>query len=886
MSRDRYFEQRRVSRYKRRLVHGGTTFLILDRAALLPDDLSLRAPSSDIEEIMRLWTADADWSTSDLLDALDAVDPHAEYRFRPRSARALREVLFPRIARALNDGELVALRYDTPAPEPRVVRELKLPPPPTVRRPPPPPDAFYQYRIRVIDDTSAAVAGVRLKLDIAGTPRMTGTNGVGAATVDWVSPDPASLVLLDLPAVWSRVMPHWAVAPSSERPAGDVVVPFVYESEPDSLDIPCGPLVTIVLSRPSVRRVRLVGMLFDGDKCFLLPQALPGVRSVAAMHAQHPKADMLVIGHAESDEVCQGTDVALDRARAVTALLTSEPEAWMPWFAPGVPLRKRWGTREVQLMLSAVSGDDGPFHAGYSSGVTDRQTTAAIRRFQVYWNATRGTDLPVDGRAGAETRKALVTAYMGIEGTTLGDGTTPTPHGCDGHLDDTLTDDGLQPDDRRVEVFFFEAGVRPAASGDVSPSGSPDYPAWRQRLVETVDFETHGIHVQILDVYKHPVAFAKVTITGPTSQTSTADANGFASFFNLTAGDYSVTAVRKGFRIGTTTLTYPTASTLPGRLGTKDARRVRMVGMLFDADKCFLLPQALAGARMVTSMQRDRAGDKVLVVGHADGDEQHGGAPMALARARALVAFLRNDPKPWLAWFGRDVPVRQRWGTRELQLMLSALPEDGAPFYGGYASGVTDGATRAAIRAFQKSAGLAVDGKPGPLTRRALVSKYMSVRDATLPNGVVPAAHGCEGQVDTTLGDDGLQPDDRRLEVFFFENGILPAPDAETSGPDGTDYPEWVARLVETRDFETHGVHVQVIDTRKQPIPFASVHLAGPTEADAVADANGFVSFVGLATGDYTIQASLDGGPPVTSRLHYPTGKTVEGRAPLGGRTS
>src|SRR5206468_10885829 len=150
------------------------------------------------------------------------------------------------------------------------------------------------------------------------------------------------------------------------------------------------------------------------------------------------------------------------------------------------------------------------------------------------------------------------------EDTTLGKDIVPEAHGCKGHFDDDLTDDGLQPDDRRLEVFFFEKEIDPKPSGKTSKAGSPQYPAWRDALVETKDFENHGIHVQIIDGSKQPVPAAEVHLEGPTTADATADDHGFVSFFDLVAGDYTVSAKRKGREIGTYKITYPTAKTVPG----------------------------------------------------------------------------------------------------------------------------------------------------------------------------------------------------------------------------------------------------------------------------------------------------------------------------------
>jgi outer membrane protein OmpA-like peptidoglycan-associated protein len=309
---------------------------------------------------------------------------------------------------------------------------------------------------------------------------------------------------------------------------------------------------------PPVRRVRMVGMLFDANKCFLLPQALPGILTVVAMHRDHPSAKVLVVGHAEGDEDLAGSDLAFARAKAVGDYLTGKPGEWLNWFGKDKAQRSRWGTREVQLMLSALPADATPFYAGYASGITDDDTTAAIKAFQ------ESKQLPVSGQADGQTIKSLVEAYLGLEDTTLSQDIVPVAHGCEGHFDDDQTEDGLVADDRRLEVFFFDWTIHPKPASDTSSPGSPEYPAWRRRLVETRDFEHHGIHVQIVDTNKQPVPLAEVHLEGPVSADAVADDHGFVSFFDLTAGTYKLSATSRGMKIGTFEIKYPTAKTVPG----------------------------------------------------------------------------------------------------------------------------------------------------------------------------------------------------------------------------------------------------------------------------------------------------------------------------------
>jgi peptidoglycan hydrolase-like protein with peptidoglycan-binding domain/outer membrane protein OmpA-like peptidoglycan-associated protein len=736
-------------------------------------------------------------------------------------------------------------------------------------------DKAHVYKVRVIDDTGAAVGGATLGLDIEGAYEEQATNGAGEITVDSPSGRGGVLRLLQVEALQKKLEPQWRKPVSDKRPPGDVrSIPLHLPVAP--MRVPADTLITLVLTRPPIWRVRMVGMLFDADKCFLLPDAIGGIRKIVDMQQSHSDAKVLIVGHEESDEVCAGPDMALARAKSVASFLTNKPDDWLPWFGKDKPLRERWGTREVQLMLSALTGPGNqPFYQGVASGVTDTKTTRGLKAFQ------KVAGLTVDGKSGPATRKELVTRYMALAGTSLPDGVEPVPHGCVGHSDDTMTDDGLLPDDRRVEALFFAKEIRPPPPGDSSPAGSPEYDAWHMRLVQTVDFENHGIHVQVLDHRKEPVPFAKVHLEGATTKEATTDAYGFVSFTGLAAGDHSLRAEKKGFQMGSSPqLGYPTAKTGPGVLGTRDIHRVRLVGMIFDADKCFLLPDAVPGIRKIVEMQESWPDAKLLLVGHEEGDEVCAGSDMALARAKSIGAFLTNKPDAWLTWFGKGKPLRQRWGTREVQLMLSAVSGPDGPFFNGFASGITDKKTTEAVKAFQKFAGLKVDGKSGPDTRKELVTRYMQLSGTSLPDSVKPVAHGCAGHADDTLTDDGLQPDDRRLEALFFPSGIKPAPPGGSSPAGSPEYDAWKDRFVETVDFENHGIHAQVLDKNKEPVPFAKVHLEGPTSQQATADANGFVSFTGLVAGKHALRAELNGAKGKTSKITYPTAKTDPGRLP------
>jgi Carboxypeptidase regulatory-like domain len=332
------------------------------------------------------------------------------------------------------------------------------------------------------------------------------------------------------------------------------------------------PHLTMPSASKQAHRARLVGMLFDANKCFLLPQGLDGIKTVVSIHKEFPDAKVLIVGHAGGDEDLAGLDMALDRAEMLSAFLTNKSDLWLEWFSSKKETRVRWGTREVQLMLSVLPEGQKPFYAGIAPGITDKATTQAIMDFQKFSNENKGANLTVDGKAGPETRKALVEAYMNLEDTSLSADIVPVTHGCEGHFDDTATEDGLQPDDRRIEVFFFEKDIDPEPSAETTSAGSTEYPAWLEQVIDTKDFEHHGINVQIVDSTNQPVPQATVTLEGPTSHEASTDDHGYVSFSGLKAGEYTIHSEKKDYKIGDSKLTYPTAKTVPGSVKSPVAK--------------------------------------------------------------------------------------------------------------------------------------------------------------------------------------------------------------------------------------------------------------------------------------------------------------------------
>jgi outer membrane protein OmpA-like peptidoglycan-associated protein len=279
----------------------------------------------------------------------------------------------------------------------------------------------------------------------------------------------------------------------------------------------------IVVKRPGVDRVRLIGMFFDLNKCFLLPSAVRGIRKVKSVYDGHPGGELLVVGHTDTSGTSSYNDVlALERSRAVVAYLSDDVDAWLKLYGDGVPGEKRWGAREDRLMLSALPEGADPFLPAGGS------LANAVRRFQ----SAHG--LATDGVSGPKTRRALVTAYMQRDGTSVPVGTTLVAHGCGENFPDVPTADGVkEPRNRRVEIFVFDGPIVPPPSDELSGPGASDYPAWRDRVQNTFDFSDDG-EEDVLELRLHdeesrplPSAFYRVLSGGAEPASGQTQADGF-----------------------------------------------------------------------------------------------------------------------------------------------------------------------------------------------------------------------------------------------------------------------------------------------------------------------------------------------------------------------
>ncbi len=145
-------------------------------------------------------------------------------------------------------------------------------------------------------------------------------------------------------------------------------------------------------------RLRLSGRLFDHDKCFLLPGALPALRKIIAQHQKRPTGPLVIVSHPGPD--APDSALALARAKALASILTNRWDEWLPWFSPEKPSASRWGWREAQVILKHLKG-----YEGQCSGVEDEPAHQALRAFQKSMTEKGETNLSITGKLDSATRK-------------------------------------------------------------------------------------------------------------------------------------------------------------------------------------------------------------------------------------------------------------------------------------------------------------------------------------------------------------------------------------------------------------------------------------------------------------------------------------------------
>jgi outer membrane protein OmpA-like peptidoglycan-associated protein len=412
--------------------------------------------------------------------------------------------------------------------------------PVTAKSPPPLP----LFDLLVVDEVGQPLPGVAVTLTHLGKDHelTTDDNGVVLLPVD--APGVATARITDLAALRDTLRARWNEPREGRRVESSETTAIAFLVADEAIATVIDAETPACLSiQPYVSQVRTVGALFDTNKTFLLPSALPGLQELRAIYEENDPGTLLVVGHTDTaGDPSTNDPLSLERARSVAAFLADEVDPWLEQFGSGVPERRRWGAAEEAMMASALPD------------------FAPVNETPLKW--FERTRFPGGSPAADAVRKRLITEYMALDGANVeeaGLDIDVVTHGCgenfplDGsgqELDTKPADGKSDSEDRRVELFFFDKqlGVQPKVDdGSNSKKGSKEYPEWRRRgtqlQIVRATGEPKNCHVSVLlfsnsacvPLAKRPF---ELSVRGGKVVRGTTDDDGFLSHGPVAAGDH------------------------------------------------------------------------------------------------------------------------------------------------------------------------------------------------------------------------------------------------------------------------------------------------------------------------------------------------------------
>jgi outer membrane protein OmpA-like peptidoglycan-associated protein len=330
--------------------------------------------------------------------------------------------------------------------------------------------------VQVVDEVGEPLAGVPVEFGEGDGAEPLVTDDLGRAEVDDLGLGSPVVRITDAQGLKAELKARWSKARGGVRltASEEIATCFVATAtEP----VEFGEVTRLRLSiQPRVILARLLGLVFETNKSFLLPGAREDLSQLKAISDENPDSELLVVGHTDtSGDPGTNDPLSLERAESAIAFLKQDVDEWLERYKDKVPKARRWGSSEDLAMLQSLPD--------FFERPDDEDPVTFFQR-------TRG--LTVDGKAGPETRKQLITEYMAREEPILPDDMTKTAHGCGEFfpldqsgeaLDRDPANPERDPVDRRVEFFFFEKefGIQPAPQGKNSKDKSTEYPEWRKR---------------------------------------------------------------------------------------------------------------------------------------------------------------------------------------------------------------------------------------------------------------------------------------------------------------------------------------------------------------------------------------------------------------------
>jgi outer membrane protein OmpA-like peptidoglycan-associated protein len=270
---------------------------------------------------------------------------------------------------------------ETPAPA-----DQPLPP----GEPPTHPDDKW-FELKLVDEVGDPIGGVELKFTYGGKTKVVPTGGDGVAHVDDPNATTAEVVVVDRTKLREALKPRWSKGRAPKTPSGHgvSVQPLDEQLEPVALKAAFQSTLAIT---PFFMCSEIPGAHFAFARSFPTSDAIQTLSEIAQeMHAEDENGaplerKALVFGHTDlsgSDEL--NKELSERRAKAIYALFTHDDKKWEELYSgkpSGKHWQEKWDVWEAQHMMNALSCGDAAGNPLKETGIRDKPTKEAIRRFQ------------------------------------------------------------------------------------------------------------------------------------------------------------------------------------------------------------------------------------------------------------------------------------------------------------------------------------------------------------------------------------------------------------------------------------------------------------------------------------------------------------------------
>jgi outer membrane protein OmpA-like peptidoglycan-associated protein len=197
--------------------------------------------------------------------------------------------------------------------------------------------------VQLVDEVGAPLAGVPIELGAPSKTESLTTDDAGRAQIDDLGDTDVTLVVSDDSALRAELKQRWAKPQVGGilAEADETLVRFLDDV---TSPVELGELTSVRISvQPRVILARVLGLIFETNKSFVLPTALPDLKGLRALSDEDPDSELLIVGHTDtSADAATNDPLSLERAESVVAYLKQDIDTWLGRYEDKTPKPRRF----------------------------------------------------------------------------------------------------------------------------------------------------------------------------------------------------------------------------------------------------------------------------------------------------------------------------------------------------------------------------------------------------------------------------------------------------------------------------------------------------------------------------------------------------------------